>query len=90
MLVVITIYGNDLEFIDACLNFSLFFESVDVDDGSFSKGAVIWVEYVVDNLGDAVGVCNVGCCGGRENSVGERHVPCGTPLMRVKGGPVRW
>ena len=33
-------------------------------DGSFcGKGAVTWVEYVGDSLGDVVGVCNVGCVG---------------------------
>ena len=57
MSVVITIHGNDLEFIGVCLNFPYIFESVDMVDGSLcGKGAVIWVESVGGNLGDVVGV----------------------------------
>ena len=36
---VVSVHGNDLEFIGVCFNFQLFFESV---DGSlFGEGAVI-------------------------------------------------
>ena len=63
------------------------------------KGKVIRVEFVGDNLGNVVGVYNVGCVGcwwRREdalvkklNCLGNRHAPCGTPLRRVIGGPMR-
>ena len=47
-----------------CLNFPLFFESVDVaDDYLCGTGTLIQVEFVGDNLGDIVGACNVGCVG---------------------------
>ena len=63
-MVVISAYGNCLEFIGVCSNFPLFFKSVDVVDGSLcGKGAVIWIEFFRDNLGDVVGACNVGCGG---------------------------
>ena len=63
MLVVTSVCGNGLEFIDVCFDFPLFFESVNVFDGSWcGKGAVFWVENVGDNLGD-VDVYNVGCVG---------------------------
>ena len=59
-----SVYENDMKFIDACYNFPLLFKSVDVVDGSLCvKGAEIWVESVGHNLGDLVGVCNVGCVG---------------------------
>ena len=60
----VIVYGYDLEFVCVCFNFPLFFESVDVFDGSLcDEGAVIWVESVGDILGDVVDVCNVGCVG---------------------------
>ena len=56
--------GINWNLLCVCLNFPLFFESVDVVYGSLcGKGAVIWVEFVGDNLGDVVGACNVGCVG---------------------------
>ena len=58
---VVSIYGDDLEFIDVCYNSPLFFENADVIDGSFrGKGAVIWIENMGDNLGNVVGVCLCG------------------------------
>ena len=49
-----------MEFIGVCLNFLLFFKSVDVVDGSLcGKDAITWVEFVGANLGDVVDVCNV-------------------------------
>ena len=50
MRVVISAYGNDLEFIDVCFKFPLFFESLDVVDGSLcGKGAENWIESVGDS-----------------------------------------
>ena len=49
--------GNDSKIIDLCFNFPLFFESVDMVDGSLcGKGTVIWFESVGDNLNDVVGI----------------------------------
>ena len=60
--VVISVYGNYLEFIGVYFNFLLFFKSVDVVDGSLCvKGALIRIESVGDNLGDVVSVYNVAC-----------------------------
>ena len=74
MSTVVSGYGSDLEFICVCLNFPLFFESVDMVDGSLSgMGAITWVECVGDNLGD-VGVCNLVCAGcwrGKGDVAGE-------------------
>ena len=55
-----------MDIICVCFNFPLFFESVDVFDGSLcGEGTVIWVESVGDNLSDVVVVCNVVCVGSR-------------------------
>ena len=62
MSVTVSGCGNYLDFIGVYLNFPLFFYSVDVVDGSLCcKSPIIWVECVGDNLGDVVGVCNIGC-----------------------------
>ena len=57
--VVISVYGNDLEFIGVFF-FPLFLESVDVIYGC-GKGVVIWIEIVGDDLGYVVSVCTMEC-----------------------------